>query len=174
MNWYPPALLTALQVAAGAFFDFLRLMPQIWVFFSFLRLLPQPGAALAVKAYIWRVYGFSHFSCKIHSLKGVLFPSFPLKLEIEIQISISKLLPEGSGFHRKIQIQTRLINAIWGPKSENSARMPIAYCLLVYSLLPIGLQPFLVEYLLGPTGLEAFGSVSCQRNIAIVCTPSLA
>ena len=96
-------------------------------FFTLLRVYPYPGAALGVKAYIWKLFAFSHFSCKIHSLKGVLFPSFPLKLEIEIQISISKLLPEGSGFEMEIQIQTRLINAIWGPKSENSARMPIAY-----------------------------------------------
>ena len=28
----------------------------------------------------------------------------------------------------EIKIQTGRINAIWGPKSENSARVPIAYC----------------------------------------------
>ena len=27
----------------------------------------------------------------------------------------------------KIQIQTRLMNTIWGPKYENLARVPIAY-----------------------------------------------
>ena len=42
MNWYPPALLTALQVAAGAFFFFEKR--------RFLRVYPYPGAALGVKA----------------------------------------------------------------------------------------------------------------------------
>ena len=121
-------------------------------FFPLLRVYPYPGTALGVKAYIWRVFAFSHFSCKIHSLKGVLFPSFPLKVEIEIQICSQKLLPEGSDFEMEIQIQTRLINTIWGPKSENSARMLIAYCLfpldciefpsrISASRAPLGLKP---------------------------------
>jgi len=46
-----------------------------------------------------------------------------LKLKADF---LQKLFPEGNGFQMEIQIQTRLMNAIWGPKSENSARVPIA------------------------------------------------
>ena len=63
------------------------------------------------KSIPWREYFFQVSLCK-------------LKLKVD---SSQKLFPGGSGFQMKIQIQTRLMNAIWGPKSENLARVPIAY-----------------------------------------------
>ena len=67
--------------------------------------------AFLAKSIPWREYFFKVSFCK-------------LKLKADF---LQKLLPEGNGFQITIQIQTRLMNAIWGPKYENLARVPIAY-----------------------------------------------
>ena len=114
-----------------------------WVFFSFLRLLPYPGAALGVKAYIWRTIWIFTLFLQNPLPEGSTFSKFPFETWNWNPDFLQKLLPEGSGFEMEIQIQTRLINAIWGPKSENWAKMPIAYSLfpIAYCLLPIALLP---------------------------------
>ena len=63
------------------------------------------------KSIPWREYFFQVSFCK-------------LKLKADL---LQKPLPGGSGFQMKIQIQTSLMNAIWGPKSENLARVPVAH-----------------------------------------------
>ena len=69
---------------------------------------------------------FLVFLAKSNPWREYYFQVSLSKLKLKADL-LQKLFPEGNGFQMKIKIQTRLMNAIWGPKSENSARVPIAY-----------------------------------------------
>ena len=73
-----------------------------------------------------KVFIRSYFFAKSIPWKAYFFQVSLCMLKAKADF-LQTLFPEGNGFQMKIQIQTRLMNAIWGSKSENSARVPIAY-----------------------------------------------